>query len=79
MEYVRVIICDCLPVTVRGVTAYYYDDDGMPYYTIFINAKLSNKMQFAAYKHEISHIDNRDFSSMIPVENIETIRHNIAV
>ena len=61
MEYIRVILCDWLPLTVRGLTAYYYDDDGMPYYTIFINANLSHEMQCAAYDHEISHIDNNDF------------------
>lgn len=79
MEYIRVVICDWLPVTVRGLTAYYYDDDGMPYYTIFINANLSSEMQCAAYDHEISHIDNNDFNLMIPVEDIETVRHELAV
>ena len=79
MECIRVILCDWLPVTVRGLTAYYYDDDGMPYYTIFINANLSSEMQCAAYDHEISHIDNNDFHLMIPVEDIEAVRHEIAV
>ena len=79
MEYIKVILCDWLPVTVRGLTAYYYDEDGMPYYTIFINAALSNEMQCTTYDHEILHIDNNDFYCMIPVEDIEAVRHEMAV
>ena len=78
MEYIRVILCEWLPVTVRGLTAYYYDEDGMPYYTIFINAGLSAEMQCAAYDHEIQHIDHGDFHLMMPVEDIEAVRHDMA-
>lgn len=77
MEYIKVIICEWLPVTVRGLTAYYFDEDGMAYYTMFINAALSVEMQCAAYDHEIKHINNNDFHLMIPVEDIEAVRHEL--
>lgn len=79
MEYIRVVLCDWLPLAVRGLTAYYYDDDGMPYYTIFINANLSDQMQCAAYDHEIKHIDNGDFHLMMSVNDLETVRHEMVV
>lgn len=79
MEYIRVVLCDWLPIAVRGLTTYYYDDDGMPYYTIFINANLSDQMQCAAYDHEIKHIDNSDFHLMMPVNDLETVRHEMVV
>lgn len=78
MEYIKVILCEWLPVTVHGLTAYYYDEDGMPYYTVFLNANLTNEIQYSAYNHEIKHIDNNDFHCMIPVEDIEAVRHEIA-
>lgn len=58
-DYIRVVLKD-LPVTVRGFTY----DDGFGYYTIFINARLSNQMQLDTYEHELSHINNGDFMIM---------------
>lgn len=78
MEYIRVIIVGWLPVTIHGLTAYCYDEDGQSYYTIFINDKLSDKMQCDAYDHEIRHIDNKDFHLMVPVEDLEAVRHEFA-
>mgnify|MGYP000075061269 CR=1 FL=1 len=78
MEYIRVIIADWMPVTVRGMTAYYFDEDGQAYYTIFINDKLSVEAQCAAYDHEIRHINNDDFHKMIPIEDLEAVRHESA-
>ena len=46
MERIQVVLTD-LPVTVRGLTVYYYDEDGQVYYTILINSKLSDRMQCA--------------------------------
>lgn len=79
MEYIRVVLCEWLPIAVRGLTAYFYDDDGMPYYTIFINANLSDQAQCDAYDHEMAHINNNDFHLMIPVDNLEVVRHETAV
>lgn len=78
MEYIRVITADWMPVTVRGMTAYYFDVDGQAYYTIFINDKLSLEMRCAAYTHEINHINNDDFHKMIPIEDLEAVRHETA-
>ena len=74
MERIQVVLTD-LPVTVRGLTVYYYDEDGQVYYTILINSKLNDQMQCAAYDHEIAHIDNHDFDRMLPVEDLEAARH----
>ena len=74
MERIRVLIID-LPPRVSGLTAYYYDEDGQVYCTIIINARLSAERQCTAYDHEIKHIDNGDFDKMIPVEELEIMRH----
>lgn len=74
MDRIQVVLVD-LPVTVRGLTVYYYDEDGQVYYTILINSRLNSKMQCSAYDHEISHIDNHDFDLMLPVEDLEAARH----
>lgn len=75
MEMVQVVLID-LPVTVRGLTVYYYDEDGQVYYTILINSRLNDQTQCAAYDHEIVHINNRDFDCMLPVEDLEAARHD---
>lgn len=77
MEYIKVIIADWLPCTIRGFTAYYYDIDGQVYYTIFINAHLNHEMQCATYDHEIKHIDGHDFDHMFPIEDLEAMRHAV--
>jgi len=74
MDYIRVVLQN-LPVTIRGFTVYYFDEDGMTYYTIFINSRLSEVMQCATYDHEIKHINNNDFDSMLPADRLEAIRH----
>ncbi|MFV0518403.1 MAG: hypothetical protein ACK5MV_13500 [Aminipila sp.] len=70
MEYIQVQLIN-MPVAVRGFTIYNSDDS----YTIFINARLSNEMQVAAYDHEIEHINNRDFDNMYSVDFLEKLRH----
>jgi len=32
-------------------------------------------MQCATYDHEIKHINNNDFDSMLPADRLEAIRH----
>lgn len=78
MEMIKVLMID-LPHTVRGLTVYYFDDDGQAYYTILINSRLSAEMQCEAYDHEISHINNGDFDSMQEVDRIEYYRHSMAI
>lgn len=72
MEHIQVIITD-LPCSVRGFTIH----DGFENYTIFINAKLNIEMQKKTYDHEIAHIDNHDFDSMISVNELEQQRHAV--
>lgn len=74
MERIQVILVD-LPPRIHGLTVYYYDEDGQVYYTILVNSCLNDKMQCDTYDHEIVHIDNHDFDRMIPVEDLEAIRH----
>lgn len=75
MDYIKVTLTD-LPTTIRGFTVYFFDEnDGMVYYTIFINSKLNNDMQLLTYDHEIGHISNGDFASMVDVDKLELMRH----
>ncbi len=78
MEMIKVLMID-LPHRIRGLTVYYFDEDGQVYYTILINSRLSVRMQCDAYDHEITHINKRDFDKMIPVEDLEAERHDIAI
>ena len=76
MEYVRVVLSD-LPEAIRGFTVYYFDDNGMAYYTMFINAKLNAESQCSVYDHEMQHINNNDFNSMYSADKIENLRHAV--
>lgn len=76
MEYVRVVLSD-LPEAIRGFTVYYFDDNGMAYYTMFINAKLNAESQCSVYDHEMQHISNGDFNSMYSADNLEMLRHAV--
>ena len=76
MEYVRVVLSD-LPEAIRGFTVYYFDDNGMAYYTMFINAKLNAESQCSVYDHEMQHINNNDFNSMYTADKIEMLRHAV--
>lgn len=78
MEMIKVYIID-LPHRIHGLTIYYFDDDGQGYYTILLNARLSNEMQCEAYDHEIDHINNNDFDNMYHISELEALRHDIAV
>lgn len=59
-----------MPTRVKGHTVKNPDDS----YSIFINAKMNYEQRLKAYKHEIEHIQNEDFSSDI-VQIIESERH----
>lgn len=73
MEHIRVILMN-LPHSIYGLTTYVHED-GYYFYTIFINARMSSEKQFETYKHEVSHIDNQDFSKMYPSWMIEKFAH----
>lgn len=74
MERVEVRLID-LPTSIRGFTAYTEDDTGEPVFTIILNARLDLCAQMRTYKHEVQHINNADFDSMIPADRIEAVRH----
>ncbi len=74
MEYIKVYLVD-FPHSVDGFTTYYFDEDGMEYYTIFLNSRMNNEKLCKTYDHEMDHINKRDFSNMIPVQNLENMRH----
>ena len=68
-----------LPPRVHELTIYCYDNDVQAYYTKLINARLSEEIQCDAYDHAVSHIGNHDFDCMLPIEDLEAVRHEIAV
>lgn len=70
MEEIQVVFRD-LPATIKGFTLY----DGIFNYTIVLNSKLNCETQTITYQHELSHIIHKDFDSMIPVDNLEKMRH----
>ena len=73
MEYIKAILID-LPPRIHGLTVYHPEAD---FYTILINARLSDQMQCDAYDHEISHINNHDFEHIYPVDELEALRHAV--
>lgn len=66
-----------LPCKIHGLTAYYFDEDGQVYYTIIINSRDSIDRQNKALKHEVEHILHNDLDKMIPLEEIELMRHEL--
>lgn len=59
-----------MPCDLRGHVNLNYDGS----YTIFINARLSHRMQQQVYLHEMHHILNFDFERE-NVDEIEAIAH----
>ena len=74
MERIKVFMLD-LPDKVKGMTVYSNDQDGLPFFTIIINARMDADTQHNTFIHEMKHINNYDFDSMIPADQIEVIRH----
>lgn len=72
MDNILVRLVD-MPCSVRGCVVRHYD--GEEYYTVMLNSRLSSDMQEKAYLHEITHINNDDFSSNLSADEIESIRH----
>ena len=73
MQTIQVHLVTWLPYTVAEMVCYCEDNGDC--YTIFLNANLSHERLIKAYHHAMSHIDNNDFESMLPVQEIEAIRH----
>ncbi len=74
-ELYRVAYVD-LPCKVHGLTAYYYED-GQAFYTVFVNAGDSIERQQKTLKHELEHIRNGDLCTMLSVQDLEVLRHNL--
>ena len=66
-----------LPCKIHGLTAYYFDEDGQAYYTIIVNSRDSIERQNKAINHELKHIMSDDLDRMIPLEEIELVRHEL--
>ena len=62
-----------LPCDVTAFTVASLDDNGEPFYTIVLNARLSAETQRLALYHEALHIDSDDFERVkeIGVDEIE--------
>lgn len=69
MDNVRVRMVD-LPLEIKAYTIFFDD-----FYTIIINEKLSYEQRRRSYLHELEHITNCDFESMLPTGFIEVKTH----
>lgn len=66
-----------LPCKIHGLTAYYFDEDGQAYYTIIVNSRDSVDKQNDTINHELKHIMSDDLDRMIPLEDVELMRHEL--
>lgn len=66
------VIYKNLPEKVNAFTMYHAGDD---YYTIVLNARQSFETLQKAFKHEMFHIQNKDFHSLESVDVIEKRAH----
>lgn len=66
-----------LPCKIHGLTAYYFDEDGQAYYTILVNSRDSVDKQNDTINHELKHIMSDDLDRMIPLEDVELMRHEL--
>lgn len=71
MDYINVQVVEWLPISVKGLSTM-NDDDG---FTIILNGKHSVETLLNTYIHELSHICNDDFSSVISASELELLRH----
>lgn len=76
MDCIQVKFID-MPYRIHGITAYFLDSTGELSYTIFLNAHDSWERHRVSYAHELEHINNGDFSSMFPLDDLELSRHDI--
>lgn len=71
MDYINVSIVEWLPISIKGLSTRNADDG----FTIILNGKYSIESQWETYIHELSHICNDDFSSVITASELELLRH----
>lgn len=69
MDY-NTVIMD-LPCHIKGFVI----EDGEMFHTIVLNAKLSRITQVNTMMHELEHISNEDFQSLLSADQIESLRH----
>ena len=77
MQTIQVHLVTWLPYTVAEMVCYCGEEGEC--YTIFLNANLTHERLCEAYDHALAHIENNDFDSIVPVQDIELIRHDIAI
>ena len=75
MNCIQVRFID-LPHRVHGVTTYCMDANGEIFYTILLNARDTAERHRSSYVHELEHISNCDFSSMMSIDELEGLRHH---
>ncbi len=75
MEYIKVFIVNWLPAAVAGLSVKNPDEG----YTILINACLNAEKQYQAYRHEMQHINDKDFDYIFDVNELEDMRHNVNI
>lgn len=61
-----------LPCSFRACTVYNSQED---WYTIIYNINVSEEVLLQAYYHELKHIEEGDFNSMLSVSELENIMH----
>lgn len=66
-----------LPCKIHGLTAYYFDEDGQAFYTVFVNSRDSVERQNETVLHELRHIRNDDLCAMLSLQELELLRHDI--
>lgn len=61
-----------LPYKIRGFVVHNSSED---FYTIVLNSRLSYAQNLKTYWHELEHITNDDFNSLLDVNILEKIAH----
>lgn len=67
-----IVVCENLPYKINGFIMYDAADD---YYTIVLNSRTSYKKNLETFKHEIEHINNKDFHNYRDVGLLEAVLH----
>ena len=71
MDYINVQVVEWLPISIKGLSTM-NNDDG---FTIILNGKHSAETLCATYIHEVNHIRNKDFNSVLSADALEKLRH----
>lgn len=68
----KTIKCD-LPEHIKGMLVKTFDD-GEDYYTIVLNARLTDEQLKETYEHECRHLEECDFERVC-CDEVEMLRH----